>query len=594
MRVLALAFACMLLATGPAAAWSFRDDAEPSTQLDRSGDFMWTGENAPGRVYFDVVAQASVSGQNPNDALLGARIPPPDPSYTAYLGVWRDCNGDGYLGTALGGLLDYPGTASATGWPEPTPACPYPSPFNGPDGWIHELLWIGPQKWSPNPDDITYVIPGLQDNPSARVWGDLGLPGSSPEPACAAWPLPRGTTSSTGAALGYADCFDGHAVAQALGFPDPAHPERAPGPLDQHAPVSLFGDPSAPGGPRVGLLQRDSGRSAYTAWDCNQRVGVNAGGGPRSITIQDPEPASDGYRLAGSKGVEGVAEVAVFEDDPHGGPPSFHRDLADPEGWYVSAPAPTPPHAPDAGGSLYDAAQGAEVGAVERCDPNADVVPMLGLGPGPLLGKAPLPESDNHGVDPRDGRRQNDFAFDFQNMRVSNQEGGTVAQGNLGAPAVGDMAGHGLSLQDFGLAALRDVNGAGPGWHSLAQPLLGPRTLTRSEATPVGARHVTFYAHFLPGDVTVPLAGGSGTPGNVGTYGDLNCDAIGRNAGVRGGWSCDPAQWWVTPDASARPRNRFSGDALGAVVGDTYELRDVDCTDGGVGPVSAPLLDACS
>jgi len=593
-RALVAAGLVLLLVAGPASAWTFHGDSEPSTAADRDDGFMWpdaTGTLSGLQVFFDVVPEASSTGQNPNDATLGvgARLAPPSTSYTAYLGVWRDCNGDGYLGALDGALLDYPAPSNtflgATANPTlgtSSAACPPHSLWNN-DDWIHELLWIGPQTWSPNPGDITYVIPGLLNDTTARVWGDNGLPGSSPEPSCAAWPLPRGTTSSTGGALAFADCFDQHAVASALGFSDPEHPERSANPLDQHLPVSPFGDPSAPGGPRTGLLERDADRPAFTVWDCTQprATAVKDPQGHRSVDVADPEPASDGYVLSGSKGVEGIAQVAVFDDDPNGGPPTFHRDLTDADGTYAAAPAPASPGAPDAGGSFLDSAQDAEVGLVEQCDPHRDVVPMLGLGPGPLTGKLPLPESDDRGVSPSDGRRQNDFAFDFQQMGVSNQEGGTIPQGNLGFPGVGDLVGHGLSLQDGGLAALRDVNGQGPGWHSASEPLLGPKTLTRGDTQPPAARHLTFYAR-------TSLVGVS-LPGGLGFYGEEACQSgIGRNAGVQDGWDCDPADW------GSRLRNRFSGDALGAAVGDAYQLRDVDCADDGAGPVSPALAGGCS
>ncbi|MEA3201265.1 MAG: hypothetical protein QOE90_2693 [Thermoplasmata archaeon] len=575
---LAVALLALVLAAPLGAAWTFHGDTEPSTQRDREDGLMWTstaGADANLHVFFDVVAEAATTGQNPNDAALGTRVADPTPSYTAYLGVWRDCNRDGYLGAAQGALLEYtPNDAQVAGAPVDYAICPVGSLWNhdggtnnptlglgGSAGLVTELLWIGPAAWSQRPDEDTYRIPHMIDDPTARVWGDVGLPGDPPARACPVWPLPRGTTSSTGGALGDVACEDTTDTVAALPIPD------------LHAPVSLFGDPSAG---RTGLLQRGSGHPAASLWDCADPRGTPVRDpGVFPITFADPEPAQDHYLLAGSKGVEGVAYVTVFSDDPNGGPPRFYENADDANGNLATLPAVAP--SSDASGSLYDAAQDAELGALDRCDPQHDVAPAAGLGPGPLLGKAPLPEDDVAGTDATRGRRQSDITFDFQQMRVSNQEGGALTDGNLGAPALGDLLGHGMNTQDFGLAALRDINGNGPGWHSLDAGLAGPRALNRGQLALGAPAYVTFYARVG--------AGGLLTPGNAGTYGDAACEgAIGPGAGVVGGWDCDPADWWSpAAGASANPTNRFSGAALGVPVGTDYELRDVDCVDDGLG-----------
>lgn len=576
MRVPAILL-CLLAAMPGAVAWSFHGDAEPSTAEDLQGGYMWpdSGDDAGPRIYFNVVAEASSTGQNPNDALVGATVPNPDPTFVAYLGVWRDCNHDGYLGAAAGAFLEYrPELAAASGHPLDTRACPFGSPWNNDGGnpnptlapvgiesmggLVTELLWIGPADWSPRPGDITYQIPHLVSDPFARVWGDFGLPGDAPSTTCAAWPLPRGTTASTGGALAFASCYDASRTAAQLPVPD------------VHAPVSLFGDP---GSGRAGLLQRGSGEPAARVWDCSAPHDTQVTNpGPHAIDLADPEPASveeslglTPWILSGSKGLEGVAEITVFADDPGGGSPRFHRDVG---ATLATAPRVGSPML-DPSGSAYDAAMDLELGLVEACDPRVDPLPMASLGPGPILGKPPMPEDDVRGVDPLAGRRGSDIVFDFQQMKVSNQEGGTLPQGNLGFPFVGDFMGHGFNTQDAGVAYLRDVNGNGPGWRSLAASATGPRVVHRDQVVTTAASYATFYAH-------VEVAGYA-LPGATGNYGAEACGAIGEGASVVNGWDCDPTHWWnVALGAPANPKNRFSQEPLGVVPGAAYELRDVD------------------
>lgn len=102
-----IAFALLAVSSGAAASWSVHGSVEPDTSWDAGSGRMW--QNAPdgtgAPIYFDVVANAGPSGQNPNE--IGTRLHPPATTYGAFLGVWRDCSHDGFIGLADGALMEY-------------------------------------------------------------------------------------------------------------------------------------------------------------------------------------------------------------------------------------------------------------------------------------------------------------------------------------------------------------------------------------------------------------------------------------------------------------------------------------------------------
>ena len=114
----AVALAAVLCApAGVAAGWGSYGSAEPDTHYDRDGGTMWT--DAPGatsdRVYFNVyAAQGPDNVAAVNSATLGSRLfgSPLYATFDALLGVWADCNHDGYVGLGDTGALEYVATAS--------------------------------------------------------------------------------------------------------------------------------------------------------------------------------------------------------------------------------------------------------------------------------------------------------------------------------------------------------------------------------------------------------------------------------------------------------------------------------------------------
>ena len=559
-RSLAFAFALALALVVPssAASWSVWGSTEPDTTFDRTGNWMWPAPDTArfgSHVYFDVVAEATPTGQNPNEANIGTRAHAPSGSFTAFLGAWKDCDRDGYIGHALGALLEYR-TELLLG---DESVCPQSDKTWNDGLWVTEFRMIGPATDTRSPGNFSYVIPRLINDTSAEVWGDYGAPSDAPTDPCPVTPIPRGTSASTGGLQNYVDCFDNYLLgAQGL-------LQLVP---DTHTPVSLYGDPEIGG---AGLLQRHSGDQAATVFDCAQpKGGLDArdpSGGPRSIDLTDPTP---NHLLTGSIGPEGIAQVAPFQN-PDGGAGRFHRQLTDGQGSYVWLAA-IAPSVNDPAGSYADAASNVELATVEKCDPQASAAPIYA--PGQAIDLVPAVERDVRATDlVHQGKRQNDIVFDLTQYTTSYQEGGTLPDGRTGAPFFGDLLGHSMP-QDGGLAPARDVGGSGPGWHSMNAGPQRAVTITRADLDPTARTYLTFYASvgfsaIAANDLALPNGG------ITSAYGSGSCGS--STTGVHNGWDCDATHWWRAPAASARPENPYSHRILGARVGDTYNLRDVDC-----------------
>lgn len=86
--------------------------------------------------------------------------PLPTHALVAYFGVWLDCNGDGYVGSAAIAAETYPSRLLTD-----ARRCPLSSPHHV-EGVVTEFLWIGPGS------------NGLADD-AARVWMDWGRPGEA-------------------------------------------------------------------------------------------------------------------------------------------------------------------------------------------------------------------------------------------------------------------------------------------------------------------------------------------------------------------------------------------------------------------------------
>lgn len=157
-------------------AWTSGGDSEPSTIYD-GPSLMWpSAPTGDGGVYFNVAAVVGAGGTgfvvNPNVAALETRNEPVGAeTFVATLGVWADCNGDGYVGNLEGAAREYASELLFR-----TDICPpssgSESSWNGEhnyNGWVTELIPIGNAETTP-------VDLRLYLDASAAVWGDYGRP----------------------------------------------------------------------------------------------------------------------------------------------------------------------------------------------------------------------------------------------------------------------------------------------------------------------------------------------------------------------------------------------------------------------------------
>ena len=232
-RFILLAVAAVLVVPSAAvAAWSGKGGFEPSTGLDLDGFMFTTPDQANDgvrRVYFSGFAGAAtnvaVTSVNPN---LGAAqtsiIQPANFNAQALLGVWKDCNKDGYIGFGDNALFEYrvellrapigPGESVCPPVPladanPATPAFDFPQHtgiLQHNDGeWVREFIPIGPETTAPHlPNDQNpFNIP----DSGARVWADWGEPGAAPGYICYLTAHPTGSFDTFGSMIGLADCY---------------------------------------------------------------------------------------------------------------------------------------------------------------------------------------------------------------------------------------------------------------------------------------------------------------------------------------------------------------------------------------------------
>lgn len=227
-RSFILILAALLAAPAAAASWAGKGMVEPDTQRDVADGFMRLSPDVSPTsghlVYFNafntqsVGAAAEVStSANPNVATLQTGYMTSSGRAYAMLGIWKDCNQDGFVGLGDQGLFEYrtellmgkEGVCPRSALPNPIPRDWLPTHNDG--EWVREFVPIGYDK-TPNalpsgaavPDENPYNANDL----GARVWWDWGLPESATRTRCYAFP-PQGTFHSTGGLVEFVDCFDG-------------------------------------------------------------------------------------------------------------------------------------------------------------------------------------------------------------------------------------------------------------------------------------------------------------------------------------------------------------------------------------------------
>jgi hypothetical protein len=534
----ALVLAIVLVLAQPlAGAWGVAGTSEPDTTYDAQSGRMW---NAPDttpdtlgvrQVYFDAFPMEYPLAVNPNSGTLGSRLAlAPNVHYGAVLGVWKDCNADGFIGEADNGLLVYRHELL-----QRHDICPVSQRAQAFDdgSWVRELLAIGrpdPCVWSQSCSPASSFTPDpwvLYSNRTV-VWGDLGLPGQAPPAGdCPTFRFPTGTTSGTGYLLAYADCFDEGGLltlfddvdaavdpsnSQQLAFEDPRHPQSSSSRLNQPFPVTPYGNPQTG---QHGLLQQDAHDDAYHVWDCQ----------------------------AGTQ-------------------PEYDHPQLDP-----THPTPTRtlnPSVNDTTGSYWDSTVDLEEAMQGDCDPSTNNTLRANYALIALEDPAArLPGAI--------ARTRPDILLEF-----------TEAARGL-APAVDPTLGSADWPPDLGLTATSMQSGpiwSGTSWYVGN----GPRLVRADLKSPLdGALYTTFYAYVSPDDLvqdqmSVPNRA-------MATYGAEACGSF--TTGVHGGWDCNAGDWWRGGDGSDVRPTFQGGGSPAPVVGDPYDLVDVDCQDGKVTSTAA-------
>jgi len=538
----------LLLSPGAAASWSGMGSYEPSTRVDETSGRMFLGadtspvKDGVRKVYFNAFAAEQPTSLNPNLGTTQSRMElEPNVHYNALFGVWKDCNADGYVGLGDNALIEYRSELLLD-----THICPRQTSgiaFN--DGqWVNELLMLAqpdPCVWqSPIPRDCSTGEAFRMDSRviyvnDTAVWGDLGKPAEDlTTKECSIRPLPRGTTSGTGALVGYADCYAEHDLVTAfdnvdrvvdptnslgLYFEDPDSPQSSTSRLNVHFPVNLYGNPTTG---HAGVIEQDAHDDAFTMWDC----------------APNTAPDYEELRL-----------------DP------FH-------------PTPTRtlnPQVHDPTGSYWDSAIGLEEAVQGDCDPRTNNTLRANY--------RNIELESQHTSDSSQPRSRTDIVFFFTDPGQGTGDGPTD-----------DSLGTTTTPRDLGLGHAR--NSTGPMWTAASTYVArGPLLLRANAKTPVrGASYETFYARVSPSDI---LRLGLVLPNPApATYGQGACgSAIGPGMPSARGWVCDPTLWWrstegndVRPCYSGGPEK--GAQPVGQVVGTYYQMLDLDCVDGRVLPLA--------
>ena len=252
-----------LVVPSAASTWYAGGTHEPDTSYDTAA---WMFQEPPpvgsNRIYFNgITFSGTTTSVSPNVALLEMQNEPPaSERHMALLGVWKDCNGDGYIGAAEQALREYPASLLLTGSTCPGvtgPASAWVPGAHNYNGWVSEFIFIGRTGTQ-----------RIYTDADAMVWGDYHRPDEKPTfRSCALTPFPRGTTQSTGGALAYAECR----MEQRIGF---EFMENFNAVVDAVGdPLGLrFEDESDPFSSPVGQVQTfgsDAGENTPVyVWDC--------------------------------------------------------------------------------------------------------------------------------------------------------------------------------------------------------------------------------------------------------------------------------------------------------------------------------------
>lgn len=544
----------LLFAPTAFAAWSVKGAWEPDTPYDVATPWMETGPTSSHQrlVYFNgfgALGGAVATTLNPNLATVAGSVHPLPFTPVVMMGVWKDCNQDGFVGLGDNGLLEYRADLLLN-----DEFCPPMTPPPGQqwrshhhDGWVVELIPIGYDDTRTAEDENPYNI----NDTRARVWADWGLPGDPPRLACPTFPAPYGTFRSTGGLLRHADCFTGHQVVASvsaataaagqpgLGFGDvPAHrPDQSASPLNVPNPWGQASDDSM-----------------ATVFDCSRQT---------EYAVQDPTDPGDG-----SGALHTLAVVPVPGADP------LYLNATDRWGRVVNASVAEVDLELQPDGSLAGSVNETQAATdCDREDPD-EIVDLNGKREG---SDADLPyalEGNTEPISPLAPRARTDHVLSFE-------EGlrGTGLASLLLGPMSRDDAGAGTyTVTGFWVGIPTSSVSGNP---FLSRTSLGAEPVT----------NVTYYGYISPSlerDAGITWRSLS----SHGIYGLEGCD---RPTAT---FECDSELWWR--DAAGQdvtPRDARLGSApgssttpaeddstrIGVRVGQPFYFRDIDCYDMSIG-----------
>jgi hypothetical protein len=529
LKILAVVAAALMAMPAAMATWYSFGSFEPDYEEDAVKGLMWReppGFESPGKqVYFNVYVTStegqSFTGVNPNVGLLETRFDATGNQYfTALLGVWRDCNGDGYIGLAESAVHEY---RVELGEHDPN-VCPVERPPVGHVGpyathndgtWIVEFNYIGNQRNLKNEPTLNSPDKRIYIDHDAMIWGDAGLPGENlaetgTGATCPLSPQPVGSTQSTGGLNQRLACNLDHG----------AEWNELVATVDSEDSLGLALEDednwNEPGHPlNVPTLGNDhSDNAIVTVWDCSSPAVVSQDVGDTHIRVRgvSPSVSNPGGTVAGT--INATMEGSTAE-------PLLGSEECN--------------YSDDNGGDAY-----------------------------PLEGE----HEPNSATD----KRSTTYVFGWEPMArggaPSTPLGATSPQ-DLGTVALKPFFGTTWGSRSVAVGSTPAI----PARSGLVVNTTDPSQSAANPQLGANPEYYTFYAYV--GDANAGLVlPGAGT--NV--YGSEWCGT--STSGTFGGFNCDADLWNRNADGSEQ--SPTGGVSRLNVPGDQYNLRDIDCYDSSV------------
>lgn len=521
--------------------------AEPNTPPDTDSTLMWSDANqaATDKIYFDAIIDREGFTGTPWVRPAGTNFRGYVTTYFhAFLGYWRDCNMDGFVGDATTGSAVYLYAGSDT--TKVDSICNENDLVNGGalynDGeFVTEYLPIGPEA---NSQDKGPAEQALRDNnvvdlrgganfvrdDFAKVWHDWGTPGDVPAESRLLLPFPGGTLDDTNGHFRYVDnlLFGRFSENAEFGW---AYPVSQTGQGKQCTPDS--DDDGLTDDPVANAVQ------GLTTQSCSP---IPNAPNPVTATVRDRYNDS---RFTCTSDC-GTVLVNPWDDDCN--------LQSNPSNWHVDTDGSVDP--------TWDSLYRSAVGDVQNsCG-------STGASPNPGYRNLEMPYNAP-GTTNKKAVVQTTFSFSRDSFFNPGSPDAEVCVASGSAVVIGHPVCTGAWYSDA--AWLRDTQ------HPHAS------------ARPAAAMVASFFADInfgvpaqfadQPGRYSAPALlddGPAALPGgsNPRAYGDHEC-----NDGVSSDWSCDPADWVQAAEIDPNAANFDELVWLTPMVHDAYDLRDVECMD---------------